>query len=68
MATFILEIAADTGRVLLDPIALLIPALALLTLVTGLAARLAVAVEDLWYDLAIRRNLSSPNDQSRRMK
>lgn len=46
MTTFILEIAANAGPALIHPAALIISALMVVAVLTGVAGRVAVLVED----------------------
>lgn len=46
MESQIIEIATAAGRFLLNPVAIIVPLLAVLALATGVAGRIAVFVED----------------------
>ena len=47
METLIIELAATAWGALINPIVLAIPLIAVVALVTGVAARVATAIEDL---------------------
>ncbi len=55
METIIYDIASNAGRVLLNPFLLTVPVVGALVLVTGLAGRVAISIEDL-RSMSMRRS------------
>ena len=55
MEAHIYDIASNAGRVLLNPFLLTVPVVGALALMTGLAGRVAVSIEDLRY-MSMRRS------------
>ncbi len=55
MEAHIYDIASNAGRVLLNPFLLTVPVVGALVLMTGLAARMAISIEDLRY-ISMRRS------------
>lgn len=55
MEAHIYDIASNAGRVLLNPFLLTVPVVGALVLVTGLAGRVAISIEDLRY-MSMRRS------------
>ena len=54
MEAHIYDIASNAGRLLLNPFLLTVPVVGALVLITGLAARMAISLEDLRY-MSMRR-------------
>ena len=60
MEAHIYDIASNAGRVLLNPFLLTVPVVGALALVTGLAGRVAVSIENLRYMSMRRSQAPSP--------
>ena len=60
MEAHIYDIASNAGRVLLNPFLLTVPVVGALVLVTGLAGRVAISIEDLHYMSMRRSQATSP--------
>ena len=59
MEAHIYDIASNVGRVLLNPFLLTMPVIGALALVTGLAGRVAISIEDLRYMWTQRSHATS---------
>jgi hypothetical protein len=60
MEAHIYDIASNAGRVLLNPFLLTVPVVGALVLVTGVAGRVAISIEDLRYMSMRRWHAPSP--------